>query len=157
MFLDLSNIPQLLSVFKLAHVSCPKAMQVCNRLSVRGFPTISVLDGERAYDYQGKLTVADLSKFISDKKYLSLSKPRRILHLTSAWENLVNALNTFRLKLRAFTMLLFRLIGLGHLDEDFCVQVIYVVAITPFLIFLIALYVEQRQNKAEAERKAQKD
>ena len=29
--------------------------------------------------------------------------------------------NTVRLKLRTFTMLLFRLIGLGHLDEDFCV------------------------------------
>mmetsp|Transcript_19879 Transcript_19879/g.26827 ORF Transcript_19879/g.26827 Transcript_19879/m.26827 type:complete len:97 (+) Transcript_19879:357-647(+) len=96
-------------------------MQVCNRLKIRGFPTISVLDGERVYDYQGKLTVGDLSKFISDKEYLEKSRPRRISHLTSPWENLVNALAETKQKMLTFTMLLFQVVGLGHLDEPFVV------------------------------------
>ena len=68
-FLDLSNVPELVSVFKLAHVLCPKSMEVCHRLGVRGFPTISVLEGDRVYDYQGKMNVNNLSKFVSNKVY----------------------------------------------------------------------------------------
>ena len=117
-------------------------MTVCNRLSIRGFPTITVLDGERAYDYQGRLNVQDLSQFITEKQYLRKSKPRRIWHVTSAWENLQNAFLTTKLKLRAFTMLVFRAVGLGHLEEDFVVQVAYVCALTPLLLFLIALVVD---------------
>ena len=50
-FLDLSNVPELVSVFKLAHVMCPNSMPVCYRLGIRGFPTISVLKGGIVYDY----------------------------------------------------------------------------------------------------------
>ena len=50
-FLDLSNVPELVSVFKLAHVICPRSMDVCNRLGIRGYPTISVLDGKSIYDF----------------------------------------------------------------------------------------------------------
>ena len=42
-FLDLSNVPDFVSEFKLAHIMCPKANSVCFRLGIRGYPTISVL------------------------------------------------------------------------------------------------------------------
>ena len=50
-FLDLSNVQELVSVFKLGHVVCGRATAVCHRLGIKGFPTISVLAGGRIYDY----------------------------------------------------------------------------------------------------------
>ena len=114
-------MPELVSVFKLAHVVCPKSITVCNRLGIRGYPTISVLDGNAIYDYQGKLTVSGLASFIKNKTYLVKSKARKISHVTSPYENVANALTIANLKVRAFTMLLFRAAGLGHLEEDFVI------------------------------------
>lgn len=113
-----------------------------------------MLDGDYIYDYQGRLTVDDLSHFIKDKDYLKKSKPRQILHMQSAWENLVNALHVTKLKLRAFTLLLFRAVGLGHLEEQFIFQVVYVCMITPMVIFFIALFIESRQIKTRQEQEA---
>ena len=120
-FLDLSNVQELVSEFKLAHIQCGKAHSVCHRLGIKGFPTISVLEGSKIYDYQGRLTVDGLSKFVTSKKYLNKSKARRIRHVQSPYENLVNALTEMSLKCRAFTMLLFKFIGLGHLEEEFVI------------------------------------
>ena len=154
-FLDLSNVPELVSVFKLAHVVCPRSMDVCNRLGIRGYPTISVLDGNSIYDYQGKLSVDGLAAFIKSKTYLVKSKARRISHVTSPYENIVNALTIANLKVRAFTMLLFKVVGLGHLEEDFVIQVVYMCALTPFLLLFIALYVDNKaiKEKQEQEKK----
>ena len=41
--------------------------------------------------------------------------------MQSPYENLVNALTEMSLKCRAFTMLLFKFIGLGHLEEEFVI------------------------------------
>ena len=105
----------------MAHINCGKAQSVCHRLNIRGFPTISVLEGARIYDYQGRLTIEGLSNFVSDKMYLERSKPRRIMHVRSPYENLVEALTEISLKCRAFSMLLFNFIGLGHLEEEFVI------------------------------------
>ena len=41
-------------------------------------------------------------------------------------------------------MLLFKAIGLGHLEEEFAIQVVYVCALAPFILLVIALVVENR-------------
>ena len=41
-------------------------------------------------------------------------------------------------------MLIFKFIGLGHLEEEFVIQTVYMVALTPFALFLIALVIEKR-------------
>ena len=64
--------------------------------------------------------------------------------MTSPLENLTNVFNVTNLKLRAMTMLIFKVAGLGHLEEDFVIQVVYVCALTPFVLFLIALVIENR-------------
>ena len=144
MFLDLSNVPDFVSEFKLAHVMCPRATAVCFRLGVRGYPTISVLRGSHIYDYQGFLTVEGLSSFILQEEFLSKSKARLISHVTSPAENFLNHISLVNLKLRKMTMIIFAAVGLGHLEEEFAVQVVYVCALTPFLLFLIALVVDNR-------------
>ena len=135
--------------FKLAHVLCPKSNEVCHRLGIRGFPTISVLDGDRVYDYQGKLTVANLSKFVTNKVYKEKSRPRLIRHVTSPWENFSIAVKEMNLKMRAFAMLMFRAFGLGHLEEEFVIQVVMMAAIVPMVLLMIALAIERRiiENK----------
>lgn len=151
MFLDLSNVQELVTVFKIAHLNCGKAHAVCHRLGIKGFPTISVLEGEKIYDYQGRLTVDGLSSFITKKIYLERSKPRRIMHVRTPYENLAEALHEMTLKCRAFTMLLFKFFGLGHLDEEFVIQTVYMMALAPFILFLIALVVERRQLQTQRE------
>ena len=66
------------------------------------------------------------------------------MHVRSPHENLVEALTEFTLKCRAFAMLIFKFIGLGHLEEEFVIQTVYMVALTPFALFLIALVIEKR-------------
>ena len=70
------------------------------------------------------MTVNDLSVFIREKQYLQKSKPRPIMHLTSPMENLINAMTEIKMKLRAFTMLLFRVVGLGHLEEALVIKIV---------------------------------
>jgi len=118
-------------------------MPVCFRLGVRGYPTISVLEGSKVYDYQGRLTVQDLAGFVTEKQFLAKSKPRQISHVTSPLENLLNLWMEAKLKVWATTLLLLRAIGLGHLEEQFVVQLAYFCAITPFIIFLVALSFER--------------
>ena len=128
---------------------------MCHRLGIKGFPTISVLDGDRIYDYQGMLTVHGLSTFITDKIYLEKSKARRISHVTSAVENLFNAMAVAKMKMRAMTMLVFRALGFAHLEEDFVINLVFMCALTPFLLYLIALVIERRNMdkiKEEVER-----
>ena len=144
-FLDLSNVPEMVSEFKMARVVCPKAHSVCHRLGVKGFPTISVLQGNFVYDYQGKMRVGDLSRFITEKEYLKRSKARRITHVMSPVENLFQAATTARLKMRLMTMYLFKAFGLGHLEEEFVIQLVFVCALAPFVLYLIALVIERRQ------------
>ena len=120
-FLDLSNVPEMVAEFKMARVLCPKAHSVCHRLGVKGFPTISVLEGGKVYDYQGKMRVGDLSRFITGKEYLTKSKARRISHVRSPLENLFQAATTTKLKMRLMTMFLFKAFGMGHLDEEFVI------------------------------------
>ena len=64
---DLANIPELHIDYQIGHVLCPKAHETCYRLGIKGFPTLSVLDGNHIYDYQGKLSVRHLAKFVNDK------------------------------------------------------------------------------------------
>lgn len=77
--------------------------------------------------------------------------------MTSPLENLQNIFHVTNLKLRAMTMLGFKVVGLGHLEEEFVIQVVYVCALTPFVLFLIALVVENRiaAGKATAEEGAE--
>ena len=123
-FLDLSNVQELVSEFMLARITCGRAITVCHRLGIRGFPTISVLQNGRIYDYQGRLTVDKLAEFVTSKQFLTKSKARNIMHVQSAYENLENALYEVNLKCRAFSMLLFSLVGLGHLEEEFVIKTI---------------------------------
>ena len=141
-FLDLSNVQELVSVFKLGHVVCGRATAVCHRLGIKGWPTISVLAGSKIYDYQGKLNVEALSNFITEKTYLEKSKARQIHHVMSAWENFANAMTVTNLKCRGFTMILFKAIGLGHLEEEFVIKVVYMMAIIPMVLFFIAIGIE---------------
>ena len=66
------------------------------------------------------------------------------MHVRSEYENLVEALTEFSLKCRAFAMLIFNFIGLGHLEEEFVVQTVYMIALTPFALLVIALFIEKR-------------
>ena len=61
---------------------CPRSYDVCQRLGVKGYPTLAVLDDHFVYDYGGKgrLAVKDLTNFVKEKQYLQLSKPRHIMH-----------------------------------------------------------------------------
>ena len=53
------------------------------------------------------------------------------------------------LKCRAFSMLIFSFVGLGHLEEEFVIKTVYCMALTPFILFVIALAFERRsiENK----------
>ena len=70
-------------------------MQICHRMGVNGFPTLSVLDGAYVYDYQGALTVEALTSFVNNKEYLERAKKRPLLHEFTWRENLETGLNTF--------------------------------------------------------------
>ena len=74
--------------FKIAYLFCPRAFDTCNRLGVKGYPTLSVLDGNHVYDYQGLLEVHEMTKFVKEKEYLTQSKQRFLLHVTDPYENL---------------------------------------------------------------------
>ena len=50
---DLANHNMNDPSFNVAYLFCPRAFEVCQRLQVRGYPTLSVLDGRSVYDYQG--------------------------------------------------------------------------------------------------------
>ena len=65
--------------------------------------------------------MAGLSKFVTEKTYLTKSRARRIWHVTTPYENLMNAMTQTNLKLRATPMLVFRVFGLGHLEEEFVI------------------------------------
>ena len=66
-FEDLANIYELHKSFKIGHILCPRYAGICNRLGIRGLPTISVLHGSQIYDYQGVLSVRALSSFVNDQ------------------------------------------------------------------------------------------
>ena len=58
---------------------------------------------------------------MTKKIYLERSRPRWIYHVRSPYENLTNALTEMVLKCRAYTMLVYSFIGLGHLEEEFVI------------------------------------
>ena len=37
--------------YRVARLNCARATEVCHRLHITGFPTLSVLDGAAIYDY----------------------------------------------------------------------------------------------------------
>ena len=77
---DLANHNMLEENISVAYLFCPRAYDICQRLGIRGYPTLSVLDGNYVYDYQGKLNVRDMTQFVKEKKYKELSKARHIMH-----------------------------------------------------------------------------
>lgn len=79
---DLANHHMLDYNIHIAYMFCPRSYDICQRLGVKGYPTLSVLDDHFVYDYGGKgrLSVKDLTNFVKEKKYLELSKPRHIMH-----------------------------------------------------------------------------
>ena len=62
-----------------------------------------------------------LSSFILQEEFKTKSKARYISHVTSPLENLQNIFHVTNLKLRAMTMLGFKVVGLGHLEEEFVI------------------------------------
>ena len=90
------------------------------------------------------MTVEELSEFVTKEIFLTKSRARKISHVTSAYENLQLALTEVILKCKAFTMLIFKAIGLGHLSEEFVIQIVKVMAITPWIVLIIALALERR-------------
>lgn len=74
--------------FKVARINCARSQSVCHRLGVSGFPTLSIVSGEAIYDYQGALSVESLNSFVTQKQYERISRPRKILHERSPFENL---------------------------------------------------------------------
>ena len=74
----------------------------------------------------------------------------------SAWENLANAMTVTNLKCRAFTMILFKAIGLGHLEEEFVIKVVYMMAIIPMVLFFIAIGIESTYYKKKDVSEEQK-
>ena len=68
----------------------------------------------------------------------------------------MNAMTVTNLKCRAFTMILFKAFGLGHLEEEFVIQVVYMMAIIPMIIFFIAIAVESRYYKKKNDSEEQK-
>jgi thioredoxin domain-containing protein 5 len=55
--------------FKVAKVDCTTEKGACERFGVRGFPTIKLLKGGKAYDYKGARSVEEFTKFAT-KGYL---------------------------------------------------------------------------------------
>ena len=74
--------------YTVAHLNCARATNICHRLGVTGFPTLSVLTGNAVYDYQGPLTVEALNDYIVNKEYKKSARARNIWHERSAVENL---------------------------------------------------------------------
>ena len=68
---DFANFNIHQTDFKIAYLFCPRAFDTCNRLGVKGYPTLSVLDGNHVYDYQGLLEVHEMTKFVKEKEYLT--------------------------------------------------------------------------------------
>ena len=48
------------------------------------------------------------------------------------------------MKMRAFAMVLFKVSGFGHLEEEFVIQLVMLAAIVPMIALLIALAMERR-------------
>ena len=67
------------------------------------------------------MTVKDLSVFITEQVYKEKSRSRRISHVKAPMENFVDAMRVYVYKLKAITMLIFKALGLGHLEEEFVV------------------------------------
>ena len=48
---DFANFNIHETSFNIAYLFCPRAFDTCNRLGVKGYPTLSVLDGNYIYDF----------------------------------------------------------------------------------------------------------
>ena len=73
-------------------MNCARFYNVCHRLAIGGI-TLSVLDGDSIFDYQGPLSIEALYDFVDKKAYLRSSRARKIWHVRSAIENLEVALS----------------------------------------------------------------
>ena len=89
------------------------------------------------------MTVEALASFITDEHFLTKSKARQIKHVTSPMENIELHMTELRLKLRLMAMKTFALFGLGHWEEDFVILVVMTLAIVPFILLLILLYIDR--------------
>ena len=150
---DLANHNMHDPSFNVAYLFCPRAYDHCQRLGVRGYPTLSVLEKRKVYDYQGKLDVRDMTKFVKEKEYLTRSKARHIMHVTSPWENLEHAIHEFRWTMWVIVHGLFKLAGLEYLGEEVIMRLALFMAITPFLIFLMLILNDARELRKQAANK----
>jgi len=79
--------------YRVARLNCATSINICHRLGITGFPTLSVLSKNAIYDYQGLLTIESLNDFVINKEYAISGRARNIWHERSAVENLSIALS----------------------------------------------------------------
>ena len=132
-------------------------MNICHRLGITGFPTLSILDGLAIYDYQGPLSLESLNSFAVDKLYKSKSHARRISHEKGFYENLTTALSEQLRVTWGIIMVIFEALGMGHYSDESKLNIVLYAAFTPILLFIGAIIIDTRAlAKAEAEKKMKK-
>ena len=137
------------SQFRVAHILCGKNVSTCRRLGVKGYPTLTVLDKDHAYDYQGRLVIKDLISFVEKKMYLEKSRPRRIDVETTPWENLLRFKTAFSLSCWHAVIILFDKVGLGDLPDETKLHISIVSAIFPLVLLVILLIYDRMQIEKE--------
>jgi hypothetical protein len=138
-------------------MNCAKSMNICLRLGITGFPTLSILEGAAIYDYQGPLSLESLNTFAVDRLYKKNSRARRISHEKGWHENLTTAVSEHIRVTWGILMVIFEAFGMGHYSEESKLNIVLYTAFTPILLFIGAIIIDYRALvKMEAEKKKNK-